>query len=118
MTLTFVFAGWVTVATFANTAAALKRSGRLDVGLSEQAWTVLMLLAAGVIAAAVVRVSRGNAWYAGTIVWALVAIVVANLTRGPDPLVAATAGAVALGVVAAAASVAGARRAFSPGAGR
>lgn len=84
-------------------------------GMSEQAWTVAMLLAAGLIAAAVVWVSRGNAWYAGTIVWALVAIVVANLTRRPDRVVAATAGAMAVMVIAAAIAVAGAGRAFGPG---
>ena len=95
-----VFLGWVTVATFANTAAALKVSGWLDVGLPERGWTVLMLLAAGAIASVVVVASRGNAWYAGTIAWALVAIVVANVVR-QNPGVAAAAGAMAVVVAAA-----------------
>jgi hypothetical protein len=43
-----VFTAWVTVATFANSAAAVKDSGWADVGLSEQEWTVLMLAAGGV----------------------------------------------------------------------
>jgi hypothetical protein len=93
-----VFLGWVTVATFANTAAALKRSGWLDAGMGEQNWTVLMLLAASAIASAVVVVSRGNLWYAGTIAWALVAIVVANVYRDPDRTVAAVAALAAVGV--------------------
>ena len=96
-----VFLGWVTIATFANTAAALKRSGWLDAGLSEQTWTVLMLLAAGAIASAVVVASRGNAWYAGTIAWALVAIAVANVVRDPNRAVATTAGMMVLVVVVA-----------------
>jgi hypothetical protein len=94
-----VFLGWVTVATFANTAAALKRSGWLDVGMPEQNWTVLMLLAAGAVASAVVVASRGNAWYAGTIAWALVAIAVANVYRDPNRTVAGVAGAAAAGVI-------------------
>ena len=93
-----VFLGWVTVATFANTAAALKRSGWLDVGMTEQGWTVLMLLAAGAIASAVVVVSRGNAWFTATIAWALVAIVAANLHGQPDRIVATVAAAAATGV--------------------
>ena len=96
-----VFLGWVTVATFANTAAALKVSGWLDVGLSEQNWTVLMLLAAGVIASGVVVASGGNPWYAGTIVWALVAIVIANAYREPNRPVATTAAVMTAVVVVA-----------------
>jgi hypothetical protein len=91
-----VFIGWVTVACFANTAAALKNQGLADAGLSETGWTVILLLAAGAVAARVTLASRGNAWYALTIVWALVGIVVANLVRVPNPVVAAVAGAMAL----------------------
>jgi hypothetical protein len=96
-----VFAGWVTAATFANTAAALKVSGLLDVGLPEAQWTVLFLLAAGVLGAAGTLAVRGRAEYGLTLVWAFVAIAVANLHRGPHPTVALTAGAMAAVVVAA-----------------
>lgn len=94
-----VFAGWVTVATFANTAAAVKESGWLDTGLPEPAWTVVMLLAAGAIAAAVTLAGRGAPFYALTVVWALVGIVVAN-AAGRSVTVAVTAGALAVAVVA------------------
>jgi hypothetical protein len=94
-----VFTGWVTVATFANTAAALKESGWSDVGLSEPTWTVLMLLAAGSITAGVTVRSRGNIAYAATVVWAMVAIAVANLSPGQSTTVAAAAGTVAVVVV-------------------
>ena len=91
-----VFMGWLSVAVFANTAAALKRSGWLDAGMPEANWTALMLLAAGALAAWVTLATRGNAFYAFTIVWALVAIVVANLTRERNLLVAGVAGTIAL----------------------
>lgn len=94
-----VFAGWVSVATFANTAAALKTSGWADVGLSEQSWTILLVIAAGLMASCVTAFSRGNAGYALTVVWALVAIGVANGMRGPNAPVAVAAGVMA-GLVA------------------
>jgi translocator protein len=89
-----VFTAWVTVATFANTAAAVKDSGWADVGLSEQSWTVLMLAAAGLVACGATLFSRGNAGYALTVLWALAAIVVANLHPGQSTPVAVTAGLV------------------------
>jgi len=86
-----VFTGWITVATFANTAAACKESGWLDFVFSEQTWTLVMIVAAGLIASFVTTISRGNAGYALTIIWALVAIAVANVMRGPNVAVAMTA---------------------------
>jgi hypothetical protein len=94
-----VFTAWVTVATFANTAAALKNTGWADVGLSEPAWTVLMLLAAGLLACGATIVSHGNFGYALTVIWAFAAIVVANLDRGQSTVVAAISGAAGVMVV-------------------
>lgn len=91
-----VFTAWVTVATFANTAAAVKDSGWAERWLPEQAWTVMMLVIAGLIASRVTAVSRGNRAYASTVVWAMAAITVANLEPGQSALVAATAGVVAV----------------------
>ena len=61
-----VYTGWATVATFANVATALKAPGFGGFGLSV------------------------------TIVWALVRIAIANLTRGPSPPVAVVAGGAAV----------------------
>jgi hypothetical protein len=90
-----VFTGWVTVATFANTSAALRASGLHNVGLSEQTWTVAMLFAAGLIGSSVTVASRGNAGYALTVVWGLIAIAIANLTRDNNPDLAWLAGGMA-----------------------
>ena len=86
-----VFCGWVSVAVFANVAAALKESGML-IGTSEERWTIALVVTAGVLAALLVRASRGNWAYGLTVEWALTAIVVANLlSRGPFPAIAASA---------------------------
>ena len=87
-----LFAGYVTAATFANTAAALKGSGWMAPGASETAWSVAMLVAAGVIGAWATLATRGNAAYALAIVWALGGIVAANtIERAENLPVAATA---------------------------
>jgi hypothetical protein len=96
-----VFTGWVTVAAFANTSAALRASGLHDLVLSEQTWTVVMLLAAGLVGSAVTVASRGNAGYALTVVWALIAIAVANVTRDHNPTLAWLAAGMAALVAAA-----------------
>ena len=93
-----VFIGWVTVACFANTAAAFKSAGLPDAGLSETQWTVLMLLTAGALASWVTVATGGNAWYALTIVWALIGIVVANVVRAPNRTVAVVAAVMAVAV--------------------
>jgi hypothetical protein len=97
-----LFAGYVTAATFANPAAAMKGSGWMAPGASETTWSVGMLLAAGLIAAWGTLATRGNTAYAVAIVWALVGIVVANtIERAPNPPVALTACVMAAVVTAA-----------------
>jgi hypothetical protein len=97
-----LFAGYVTAATFANPAAAMKGSGWMTPGASETAWSVGMLLAAGLIAAWATLATRGNVAYALAIVWARAGIIVANtIERAPNPPVALTAGAMAVVVAAA-----------------
>jgi hypothetical protein len=94
-----VFTGWVSVAVFANTAAALKTAGVFGDGPSEVVWSLALLAAAGVVATGFTVVSRGNVGYALTVVWALAAIVVANLTERSNPTVAVAAAVMALVVL-------------------
>jgi hypothetical protein len=95
-----IFAGWVTVAVFANIAAALQYEGWSSWGPGEVGWSIILLVLAGALAAVFTVQSRGNVWYALTVVWALVAIVVANLTKQRIPSVALIAGALVLVTVA------------------
>jgi hypothetical protein len=94
-----VFLGWATVACVANTSTTLQANGFSNVLIPDEAWAVLMLAVAGAIAAFVTAVSRGNIFYALTIIWALIGVIVANITREPNLIVAVTAG-VAAGVIA------------------
>lgn len=91
-------AGWVSVAIFANWSVVLKDLGFGDLG-GETAQALAFLSAAGVLAAATIRATRGALPYALTIGWALVGLIVGNLERGT------TTAAVAAGVWLAALAV-------------
>lgn len=87
-----VYAGWLTVAVFANLSEVLPDYGFARFGLSENAWTLLMLALASALALAIQAASRGNLAYSAAVSWALVAIVAANAQRGPNvPVIVAAA---------------------------
>lgn len=79
-----IYTGWVTVATFANTSAFLHQHGLLHLVLNPAWWAVVMVSAAGVIAARWIRRS-GNVAFALTVCWALIGILIASLTREYHP---------------------------------
>ena len=72
-----LYAGWITVAIIANVAAFLTKIGWSGFGLSDSAWAVLMIIAAGIINLLMIR-NRNMREFALTGVWALVGIIVAN----------------------------------------
>lgn len=77
-----LYAGWITVALIANIAAWLTSIGWNGWGISEIAWTVVMLIAAGIINVAITW-SRNMREFALVGVWALIAIAVANWGEVP-----------------------------------
>jgi translocator protein len=92
-----IYTAWSTIGTIANVASVLNKSGYTELLLGPQAWAIVMLLAAGAIGSLVTRVSRGNLPYALTIVWALVGVVVANVS---DDLSVALVAGVVIAIVA------------------
>ena len=85
----FVFyAGWVTVASIANVAAYLTKVGWNGFGLSDVAWTVIMMIIASILNLIVIW-KRNMREFALVGVWALVAIGIAN--KNIENLVAYTA---------------------------
>lgn len=99
-----VLFGWVSLAAFANTAAALKSAGLFDGGPVEEGWTVASFVTAGLAGSAATVWSRGNLGYGLTLIWGLVAIGVADWSRPAQtavgPAAAGMAIVVALAVVA------------------
>jgi hypothetical protein len=91
-----IYLGWITVATIANVTSLLDYLGWDGWGIGEQAWAVIML-AAGVVIAAAVSLTRGDVAYMLVIVWAFAGI---GVKYAGTPLVA-NAAWVATGVVVA-----------------
>ncbi|MBW8268724.1 hypothetical protein [Caldovatus aquaticus] len=89
-------AGWLTAAAFANLSGASRAEGVAWFGLGETAAAVLLLLAAGLAAAAILWLSRGSPWFAGAAAWAFAAILLANMGERGWNLFVAAAAAVAL----------------------
>jgi hypothetical protein len=95
-----LYAGWTVCATFVNVAEVAPRFGFDRFGLSVPAYAILSLGAATAAAAGVIWLTRGDPVFAGTVLWALVAILIAGRQRGADTGVMLTAGgAIAVVVV-------------------
>ncbi|SDB53338.1 hypothetical protein [Belnapia rosea] len=84
-----MLAGWVSAASIVNLPGAAATEGFAWFGTDPSLVAMGLLLLAAWIGAAVLRHSQGDAWYAGALLWALAAILLANRAM---PSVALTAG--------------------------
>ena len=91
-----IYLGWITVATIANASQLLYVLGWDGWGLAPATWTIIML-AAAVVVAALVAVTRRDVAYLAVPVWALIGIA---LRQTSTPAVSLAAW-VATGIVAA-----------------
>ena len=87
-----VYLAWISVATIVNTATVLYHRGWNGWGISPQLWTVGVLILAGVLAAWMSVIKRDTAFVL-VYLWALCAICLRHLDR---PIIAFTAGIIAL----------------------
>lgn len=97
-----LYAGWLSVAVFANAAEVLPGYGFERLGLNTTAWSVLLLAGAFAVAVIGLRLSGANPFYAGAVLWALFAIAVANAVEPQRDLVVSSVSiiaALALGVL-------------------
>ena len=82
-----IYLGWITVATIANVTSFLDYVNWSGWGISPEAWTVIMLIAATGIASAV-ALTRGDVAYMLVIVWAFAGI---GVKHAGTPVVATAA---------------------------
>jgi len=68
-----VYLGWITVATIANITAALVTIGWDGFGLTEQIWTILVILVATILTIIIIAKRKDYA-YSAVIIWALIGI--------------------------------------------
>jgi hypothetical protein len=87
--------GWITVATVVNVAIALYSMNWGGWGISSEVWTVVVMLISAAIAA-IVNIQKRDMAYLLVIVWALVAIVIRQMST---PLIAVTGGVLAIALV-------------------
>ena len=90
-----IYLGWITVATIANASQLLYVQGWDGWGIAPVTWTIIML-AAAVVVAALVAVTRRDVAYLAVPVWALTGIAI---RQAPTPAVSLAAW-VATGIVA------------------
>ena len=71
-----IFAAWISVACVLNSVSWLFNAGGVGFGgVAEGTWTGAFAVLAGVIAATVIRINRGNVFYTAVLVWAFGGII-------------------------------------------
>lgn len=90
-----IYLAWISVATLVNVALTLYNLGWSGWGISPQLWTAIALIAGAAIAATV-SIQRTDIAFILVIVWAFVAIAV---RQAAHPLIATTAGGLAIALV-------------------
>ena len=83
-----IYLGWISVATVANVSAALYVVNWNGFGLSEEVWTIVMLVVGAALGILMI-LRRGEVAYPLVIVWAFLGILVRHIAR---PVLAAPAG--------------------------
>ena len=74
-----VYIGWITVATIANVTAVLVKIGLDGFGISEEIWTMLIIIIATIITALILKTRKDYA-YSAVIIWALIGIYLKRIT--------------------------------------
>ncbi len=77
-----VYIGWITVATIANVTAVLVTIDWDGFGLSEQIWTILVIVVATIITI-MILITRKDYAYSAVIIWALLGIYIKRITNDP-----------------------------------
>lgn len=77
-----VYLGWITVATIANVTAVLVDIGWDGFGISEQIWTILVIIVAAIITV-LMLVTRKDYAYSAVIIWALIGIYLKRTSDDP-----------------------------------
>lgn len=93
-----LYLGWVSLATIANTAAALVAAGVTEAGLGEVPWAILLMVVAAVVGVIVAGAGNGRFAFAAALIWGLAWVAVAR-TSGADESMGVAISAVAAAVV-------------------
>jgi len=87
MPMTALFAGWLTLAVFLNATSTITALTGGTLGLSHTVYAMFTLLPASAAALYVIIKSRGNGWYAGAVLWGLIAVLLNDIDQTPSVVV-------------------------------
>ena len=79
-----VYMGWITIATIANVTALLVDIGWNGFGLSDQFWTVAVIIV-GIAITAAVLITRRDVYYSLVVVWAFLGILIKRMSDATVP---------------------------------
>ncbi len=77
-----VYIGWITVATIANVTSVLVTIGWDGFGISEELWTIIVLIVALIITI-LILIKRRDFAYCAVIIWALIGIYLKRISDDP-----------------------------------
>jgi hypothetical protein len=77
-----VYIGWITVAIIANVTAVLVTIGWDGFGISQELWTILVIIVATIITLLII-ITRNDYAYSVVIIWALIGIYLKRISEDP-----------------------------------
>jgi len=93
-----VYLGWICIATIANVTALLVDSGWGGIGISQQAWTIIMI-AIGTIIVSLTVMRINNPFIGLSVVWAFTGIIIKRSEDFRSIVIAAAFGILLVGIV-------------------
>jgi hypothetical protein len=93
-----VYLGWICIATIANVTALLVDTGWGGIGISQQAWTIIMI-AAGTIIVMLTVMRINNPFIGLSVVWAFTGIIIKRSVDYRGIVIAAAFGILVVGIV-------------------
>ena len=93
-----VYLGWICIATIANITAVLVDYGWGGIGISQQAWTIIMI-AAGTLIVSLTVMRIDNPFIGLSVVWAFTGIIIKRSADYRSIVIAAALGILLMGVI-------------------
>jgi hypothetical protein len=93
-----VYLGWICIATIANVTALLVDAGWGGMGISQQAWTIIMIaIGTLIVSLAILRIN--NPFIGLSVIWAFTGIILKRSTDYRSIVIAAALGILVVGIV-------------------
>ena len=93
-----VYLGWICIATIANVTALLVNSGWGGIGISQEAWTIIMI-AIGTLIVSLTIIRINNPFIGLSVVWAFAGIIIKRSEDFRSIVITAAIGIVVVGII-------------------